>query len=150
MMTLTKLKAGKSAKPYTEPVKVQVCGVGSASNYTTDKGEDKQTVLVGVADKDTVMKVVVYDDNKLVSMTVGNAVMLTNYIFKTTPEPMIIITAKSKVMRTASITVKDELREEAARIANPPPAATVPLSQVKLSPVKSLVSVKGKIVSVSF
>ena len=75
--------------------------------------------------------------------------MLLNYVYKYSP-PMIIITSKTKLMQTKEIEVPESWKTEAALIANPPPAETIPLRQAKTSPVKTLVSVKGKVISVSY
>ena len=72
-----------------------------------------------------------------------------NYIFKTEPSEGIVITKNSKVMKTASVEVSASLQTEAELIANPPQAKTLPIKQVKGSPVKSLVTVKGTVISVS-
>ena len=60
-MTLAKLKATKGSKPYPTPLKVKVCGVGTTSQYTTDKGEAKESTVIGLADKTGATKAIVYD-----------------------------------------------------------------------------------------
>lgn len=41
MLTVTKLKRNKGAKPYSLPLKLKVCAIGSTQKYVTD-GEKKE------------------------------------------------------------------------------------------------------------
>lgn len=82
MMTLDKLVKSRASKPYSLPVKVLIAWLGVTSNYKTKKGELKESTVVGIVDKDTAMKAVVYDSSKLAQMAVGTTVLLTNYIYK--------------------------------------------------------------------
>ena len=80
---------------------------------------------------------------------VGSAIMILHYIYKSDPCPTIVITNKTKVMMTSCLEVEDMFQNEAERIANPPPPECLPIKLAKTSPIKSLISVKGKVVSVS-
>uniref|UniRef100_A0A8W8P2K6 Uncharacterized protein n=1 Tax=Magallana gigas TaxID=29159 RepID=A0A8W8P2K6_MAGGI len=62
-----------------------------------------------------------------------------NYIFKTEPSESIII--------TKNLEVGQELLDRAELIANPPSAVTIPIKKAKTSPVKTLVSIQGRVVS---
>lgn len=95
------------------------------------------------------MRATLYDFTKKGTLTPGNSVIILNYIFKTEPSEGIVITKNSKVMKTASVEVSASLQTEAELIANPPQAKPLPIKQVKGSPVKSLVTVKGTVISVS-
>ena len=72
-----------------------------------------------------------------------------NYIFKNEGEPAVVITKNTKVLKTGTMEVPQDILEKGKRIANTPPVVTRPIKAVKTSPIKSLVSVKGKVVSVS-
>lgn len=91
----------------------------------------------------------VYDRTKETTLQKENTVILMNYIFKTEPSESIIITKNSKVMNTSNFEVGQELLDRAELIANPPPAVTIPIKKAKTSPVKTLVSIQGRVVSVS-
>ena len=65
-----------------------------------------------------------YDNTKLQSLRVNSSVILINYIFKNDGEPTIVITRKSKVLKTGTIEVPQQIREKGEKIANPPPATT--------------------------
>lgn len=148
MFTISKLKGAKP-KPYSNPLKVKVCGVGTPGSYTTSAGQKKESVVIGVADRDSSMKVILYDLEKLSSLKVSDTVMLTNYVFKLDPEPVVILTKVSKIMKTSSIDVPQKVIDEAKNISHPPPAETISLKTAKTSPVKTLISVKGRVTSVS-
>ena len=72
----------------------------------------------------------------------GDIVLLKQCIYRPLPNPTL-------VSKSNNLVVPENLQAEAEAIANPPPAATVTVSQVKTSPIRSLVYVKGRIVSVS-
>ncbi|XP_061162729.1 uncharacterized protein LOC133171950 [Saccostrea echinata] len=93
------------------------------------------------------MKTVLYDMTKENMLQQGSSVILMNYIYKTDPTESIILTKNSKVMRTSNIDVGQELLDRGELIANPPPAETIPIKRVKSSPVKTLVSIQGRVVS---
>lgn len=80
MFTISKLKSSKP-KPYSNPLKVTICGIGSPSSYTTTGGQKKENITLGVADKDSTVKVVLYDLLKLGSLKVMDTVILSNYVF---------------------------------------------------------------------
>lgn len=148
MLTVTKLKGNKGAKSYSLPLKLKVCAIGSTQKYVTD-GEKKEYTVVGLADTTDAIKGMVYDSSKLINMQASATIILMNYIFKNENEATVVITKTTKVLKTAHMDVPEHLMEKGAAIANPPPAATLALRDVKRSPVKTLVSVKGRIISVS-
>ena len=39
MLTVTKLKGNKGAKPYSLPLKLKVCAIGNTQKYRTDGGK---------------------------------------------------------------------------------------------------------------
>jgi hypothetical protein len=149
MQTVKKLKNSKGTKPYSVPLKVKVAAVGQTQRYQTDSGERKEYLIVGLADTTDFIKAVVYDTSKLAGLSDSSSVILMNYIYKNEAEASVIITKNTKVMKTAPLDVPEYFLERAKSITNPPPAETLPLKDVKKSPVKTLVSVKGRIISVS-
>lgn len=149
MLNIAKLKNSKSNKPYSLPLKARVGGVSGAMHYQVDGGEKKEYKIIGVADSTGAIKCILYDRTKEKTLQKGNSVILMNYIFKTEPSESIIITKNSKVMKTSNLEVGQELLDRAELIANPPPAVTIPIKKAKTSPVKTLVSIQGRVVSVS-
>lgn len=147
MLTVAKLKDSRGGKPYAQPLKVKVCAVGNIQNYQIDSGEKKECVTVGMGDATDAIKGTLYDTSKLKTLTGDSTVILMNYIFKNEGEPAIVITKNTKVLKTGTMEVPQDILEKGKRIANPPPAVTRPIKAVKTSPVKSLVSVKGRVVS---
>lgn len=141
MLNIVKLKNSKSNKPYTLPLKARVGGVSGAMHYQVDGGEKKEYKIIGVADSTGAIKCILYERTKEKTLQKGNSVILMNYIFKTEPSESIII--------TKNLEVGQELLDRAELIANPPPAVTIPIKKAKTSPVKTLVSIQGRVVSVS-
>lgn len=148
MFTIGRLKSSKP-KPYANPLKVTICSIGSPSSYTTTGGQKKENVTFGVADKDSTVKMVLYDLLKLGSLKVMDTVILSNFVFKLDPEPVVVLTKVSRVMKTSGLNIPDQLRTEAEHLANPPPATTVSLKKAKVSPIKTLISLKGRVTAVS-
>lgn len=148
MLNIAKLKNSKRNKPYTLPLKARVGGVSGTMHYQVD-GEKKEYKIIGVADSTGAIKCILYDKTKETTLQKGNSVILMNYIFKTEPSESIIITKNSKVMKTSNLEVGQELLDRAELIANPTPAVTIPIKKAKTSPVKTLVSIDGRVVSVS-
>ncbi|XP_062580032.1 uncharacterized protein LOC134242041 [Saccostrea cucullata] len=146
MLTLAKLRVSRGNKPYSLPLKVKVCGRSGVTSYQVDGGEKKEYRVLGVADRTLAMKAILYDMTKENMVEEGNSVILMNYIYKTEPES-IILTKNSKVMKTSNIDVGEELLDRGRFIANPPPAETITINKVKSSPVKTLVSIQGRVVS---
>lgn len=97
MFSIKKLKASKP-KPYSNPLKVKVIGVGDKSTYTTADGKEKQLVPLGVADKEDSIKVSLYEVDKLPLLKAGECVVLSNYVYRADPHPTIVVTAVTRVM----------------------------------------------------
>ena len=148
MLTIAKLKSAKGTKPYTQPLKVNVCHIGTSQLYTTDAGERREYAAVGLADTTDAIKAMVYDKVHLATMKVEVTIILMNYIFKN-EEQHIIITKNSKVLKTGVVEVPDDKCAKAVLLANPPTADHRLIRDVKSSPLKTLVTIQGRIVSVS-
>lgn len=56
MLTLAKLKASKGNKPYSQPLKVKVCGVSSNARFQVESGEKKEYCVIGIADHSMAMR----------------------------------------------------------------------------------------------
>lgn len=92
---------------------------------------------------------VLYDLIKLGSLKVMDTVILSNYVFKLEPEPVVVLTKVSKVMKIPGLNIPEQLRTEAEHLANPQLAITVSLKKAKISPIKTLLTVKGRVTAVS-
>lgn len=149
MFSIKKLKASKP-KPYSNPLKVKVIGVGDKSTYTTADGKEKKLVPLGVADKEDSIKVSLYEVDKLQLLKAGECVVLSNYVYRVDPHPTIVVTAVTRVMKTSSFAVPEDVETTAKAIANPAPAKIITIQDAKRSPIKSLVSIKGRVISVCF
>lgn len=146
MFSIKKLKASKP-KPYSNPLKVKVIGVGDKSTYTTADGKEKQLVPLGVADKEDSIKVSLYEVDKLPLLKAGECVVLSNYVYRADPHPTIVVTAVTRVMKTSAFAVPEDVELTAKAIANPAPAKIITIHDAKKSPIKSLVSIKGRVIS---
>lgn len=105
MLTLARLKATKGNKPYSQPLKVKVCGVSSTSQYQVESGEKKECCVLGIADHSMAMRATLYDISKKANLADGTSVIVMNYIHKTEPTEGIIITKNTKVMKTSDVDV---------------------------------------------
>ena len=148
MFTISKL-IGCKPKPYQNPVKVKICAIGIPETYTTAAGQKKMSTVIGLADKENTIKAVLYDQDKLEHLRLMDTVMIMNYVLKSDPEPIIVLTKVTKIMKTSNIDVPADIARKAHLISNPPPASMVTLKDAKTSPAKTMISVKGRVTSVS-
>lgn len=140
---------GQSSAPYNTALKVIVCGIGQVVQYRNASGDQRESVTVGFADQSMAAKGTLYDMTKKDTLKVGSTVMLMNSIIKKDLET-IVITNKSKILKTSPLTdVPKERVEEGHALACPPPAKTVEIKAVHTSPVKTLLTIRGQIISVS-
>lgn len=95
------------------------------------------------------VKGVLYDSAKLHLMKEGQTVILLNVILKNDVGKSIVMTNRSKVLKTGPMEVPASLIQRGKDIACPPPAAEVNIKTVQTSPVKTLVTLRGQVVSVS-
>lgn len=103
----------------------------------------KKLVSLGVADKEDSIKVSLYEVDKLPLLKAGECVVLSNYVYRADPHPTIMVTAVTRVMKTSAFAVPEDVELTAKAIANPSPAKIITIHDVKKSPIKSLVSIKG-------
>ncbi|PIK46449.1 hypothetical protein BSL78_16696 [Apostichopus japonicus] len=132
--------------PYPKPIKVKVCAKAKFQT-NTDSTNSSQLTVFGVADNSSAAKALVYGEEKLVNFIVGNTILIINANVKTQIDKCIIITKQTKVIKTSSISVDEQIQTQAERLANPPPADNVKLQEIHISPAKKIVSVEGQIIS---
>lgn len=71
--------------------------------------------------------------------------VLSNYVYRADPHPTIVVTAVTRVMKTSVFAVPEDVELTAKAIANPAPAKIITIHDAKKRPIKSLVSIKGRI-----
>ena len=72
-----------------------------------------------------------------------------NSVLKSDPEPVIVLTKVTKIMKTSNFDVPVDIARKANLLSDPPPASMVTLKDTKTSPAKTMISVKGRVTSVS-
>lgn len=148
MRTLEEAFRGSTqSTPYTAALKVKICGVGPVIGYKNASGEKRQSTVIGFADYTMAVKGVLYDSAKLPLMKEGQTVMLLNVILKNYIGKSIVLTNRSKVLKTGPLEVPAALIKQGKYIACPPPAAEVDIKTVQTSPIKTLVTLRGQVVS---
>ncbi|XP_056002815.1 uncharacterized protein LOC130049384, partial [Ostrea edulis] len=110
-------------------------------------GEQRHSVVIGFADSTMAVKGVLYDTSKLNLVKDGTTVMLLNVIMKNDSAKSIVITNSSKILKTGPLEVPESLIKQGKAIACPPPADKVDIKSVQTSPVKTLVTLRGQVVS---
>ncbi|XP_061165364.1 uncharacterized protein LOC133174295 [Saccostrea echinata] len=133
--------------PYTTAIKAVVCGVGEVKKYRNASGEQRQSVTIGLADSSMAVRGVLYDVSKMDTFKVGCTVMLLNSIIKKDAVRSIVLTNRSKILKTGPVAVSESLRKEALEMACPPPAEMVDIKAVHTSPVKTVLTIRGQVVS---
>lgn len=118
MLTVTKLKGNKGAKPWSLPLKLKVCAVDGSQKYLTD-GKRKEYTVVRLADTIDAIKGMVYDSSKLMNMQASATIILMNSIFKNENEGTVVVTKTTKVLKTAHMDVPERLMEKGQ--PSPPP-----------------------------
>ena len=138
-----------ASTPYSGAMKLKICGVGPIVGYRNASGDQRQSIVIGFADSTMAVKGVLYDASKLNIVKEGTTVMLINVILKSEGGKSVVITNRSKILKTGPIEVPEFLVKQGREIACPPPAAEVDIKTVQTSPVKTLVTLRGQVVSVS-
>lgn len=127
------------------PVNVKICGVAGEKTYVNANGEEKKFAVLGVADSSMIAKCTLYDTSKLKVLQEGNSVMLLNVIVK--DNNSLTLTTKSRISKVGDVKVSSERQKAAREIAFPPMSSEVPLKDIEKSPIKSMLSVRGQIVT---
>lgn len=139
---------GASSAPYTTALKVQICGIADIKNYRNANGEQRQSITVGFADHTMAVKGILYDVSKANVLRNGGTVMLLNVILKKDLKTL-VMTNRSKVLKTGPFqqAVPEYFLKQGQDLACPPPAELVAINKIKMSPVKTMVSIRGQVVS---
>ena len=152
MKTLKEIfEGGAASAPHNTALKVQVCGVGDVVNYKNSSGEQRQSLTMGLADHTMAAKAILYDVTKANMLKVGTTLMLLNVIIKRDSKS-VVMTNRSKLLKTSPFleSLPAHLIKEGLELACPPPAEVVSINKIKTSPVKTMVSIRGQVVSVSY
>lgn len=150
MTTIEEIFGNNQQGPYATPLKVCVLAKGETIAYKSADGTDRQAMNVAVSDGNTCVRVVCYDKTKFAKLTVGNNVVLREIIRKREEGSNFIVATKStKIFTCGPVFVPESHKAECVKIVNPPPAATIPITQALASPLKKKSSIVGKIVQVS-
>ena len=96
-------------------------------------------------------KAILYDVTKANMLKVGTTLMLLNVIIKRDSKS-VVMTNRSKLLKTSPFleSLPAHLIKEGLELACPPPAEVVSINKIKTSPVKTMVSIRGQVVSVSY
>ena len=78
-----------------------------------------------------------------------DTVMIMSAVFKLDPESIIVLTKGTKIMTISNFDVPVDIARKANLLSDPPPASMVTLKDAKTSPAKTMISVKGRVTSVS-
>lgn len=152
MKTLKEIfeEGGAASAPYNTALKVQVCGVADVVNYKNSSGEQRQSLTMGLADHTMAAKAILYDVTKANMLKAGTTLMLLNVIIKRDSKS-VVMTNRSKLLKTSPFleSLPAHLIKEGLELACPPPAEVVSINKIKTSPVKTMVSIRGQVVSVS-
>ncbi|KAJ8043224.1 hypothetical protein HOLleu_10219 [Holothuria leucospilota] len=146
MLSVANIKSTATTNPYNLPRKVYVVASMEPSQYTRD-GVEKEVQHFMVCDHTGYIKLTSFDKSKAEAIKEGTTVIIKNYITK--PEN-IIVTAKAQVFQAPPMTVSQTIVTEARSILRPPTPPPVDIPTIKSSPVKTLQSLAGKIIQVSY
>lgn len=143
MLTIAKLKATRASghEPFTLPLKCVVAGSLPPTSYLKD-GLEKKVQNIVLCDSTGYVKATSFDVSKTEELAVSTTVVLRGFIFK--PQT-IIITHKTNIFKSAPLHVDQSIIDEAANFIRPPTPPIMTIKMAKLSPVKSMQSVGGKI-----
>lgn len=134
--------------PFAKPVKVVVCGVSDVYHYRNERKPDNKMWIVGLGNESMAIKGVFFHEEHLQKYVVGHCLLISNAIVKSDPESL-VITKETALRRSGGVKVQEDLQRLAKLIACPMPASEVRLVREGTSLVKTMVTVKGRNVSVS-
>lgn len=138
----------KPASPYDVPLRAKVIIGANPVKYTNSNGEIKTSRDFIISDPTRIARVRSYDPTKDNLLKPGNSIIIKNYITKASGTFKFVVTSTTKIYKTANVDTIKNAESLAKNALNPPPAPEVLLKDVRKSPIKSLVSVKGQIVQV--
>ena len=132
--------------PHAGTLKARVIATKGPSTYTSG-GDQRQSLIVGLADMTGAAKAVIYDSAQFQRYQAGQSVVIRNFILRA--DGSVIVTRNSRTFSTSSIVASDGFASEASGLVHHPEAPFMSLEQAAASPAKTLVSVRGHILQVS-
>ena len=149
MVTISSTFSDRGTGPYSRPLKVKVVSTDEPVNYRGTDGSEKKALHTAISDGERVVRLVCYDQTKFHKLAEGNTVVLREIIRKTEDGTQSIVATKNtKIFLTGAMEVPESHSGEGFLILNPPPAQTIPKNEALRSPMKTRVSVVGRIVQV--
>ena len=148
MAKISSTFSDRGTGPYSRPLKVKVV---STDEPVTDRGTDgseKKALHTAISDGEQVVKLVCYDQTKFPKLAEGNTIVLREIIRKTEGTQSIVATKNTKIFLTGGMEVPESHSGVGFLILNPPPAPTIPIKEALRSPMKTRVSVVGRVVQV--
>ena len=146
MITISQLQA---LEPYqattnTKALRCLVAGVSPPTIYTNSAGVEKEVTTLGLADATGAIKASCYSDCIQICQS-GRSILVRNYLYKTN---QVVFTAKTKVVRVATIDATENHIQTARTMANPPDADLVTIMAAKEMPTSASITIQGKITKV--
>ena len=135
-----------------KPFKALLVDISDEINYKKKKTDHLQQMwTVGFADETGVVKGTVYSEEQKVKLMKGKSYCINNFIVlkEGSVGVRLIITKTTQILRCNDIATTDVYREQAKRLVAKPEQPVTPIKQVKMSPVKTKVTVEGRVVQVS-
>ncbi|KAJ8321937.1 hypothetical protein KUTeg_000408 [Tegillarca granosa] len=141
---LSDLESNSSHSSHQKSLKITVIARSSNTiQYRNAKGENRECLMVAVADQTRSAKLYIYEPKFFERFVVSKTVILKNFIIK--PDE-IVVTRNSRVYPTLEMEIPDDIKMIAEQIIHPPIPAVQPIREALISPVQTKVSVMGKIV----
>lgn len=142
-------------QPYHKPLKAKVVSIGPKLTYTNKKGQDYIVCNIGLADETTTARGKLNNDD--LQLDEGKCYYFRNYTLekqglgkkdKTVNITLTKVTKASKVPPSAEINVPEHIEQQAMNLVVEE-AEEKTLAEVKRSPQKMAVSVRGRVIQVS-
>ncbi|KAJ8049562.1 hypothetical protein HOLleu_02348 [Holothuria leucospilota] len=143
MLTIQKVKANQSkAQPTHLPLKCMVPLLLPPTQYVKD-GIPKKVQSLILCDSTGFLKATSFDVTKTEGLKVNSSIILKNFISRA---DAIIITQSTKIFKTTPLHVEEAIVNAAILHLRPPTPPPSSYSAIKMSPVKSIQTVVGKLV----
>ena len=149
MTTISSTFSDRGTGPYSRPLNVKVVSTDEPVNYRGTDGSEKKALHTAISDGERVVKVICYDLTQFPKLAEGNTIVSREIISKTEDGTQSIVATKNtKIFLTGAMEVPESHSGEGFLILNPPSAPTIPLNEALRSPMKTRVSVVGRVVQV--
>ena len=149
MATISSTFSDRGTGPYSRPLKVKVVSTDEPVTYRGTDGSEKKALHPAISDGEQVVKLVCYDQAKFTKLAEGNTIVLREIIRKTEEGTQSIVATKNtNIFLTGGMEVPESHSGVGFLILNPPPAPTIPIKEALRSPMKTRVSVVGRVVQV--